>query len=103
MDLEEFKAAHPIKPKPAPVETVAGDERMVYMGPARRPHSYTSNLDAGFCPICMAMVKEVGPSSKIDFRIVFYVCVENKHHRFSRPELERKEPSAIQKEAWAAL
>jgi hypothetical protein len=101
MDLEEFRAAHP--PKPPQSDPPRG----VVMGPnprIERPVSnFTTNLDAGLCPICRAMVKEVAPAAKLDFRIVFYVCVENKFHRFQRPELERQEPSQVQKDAWARM
>lgn len=102
MDLDEFRAAHPPKKEKEIKLLGSPPPRTTVMGP-HRPVKNMSNLDAGLCPICQAMVKEVGPKSKLDFRIVFYVCVENESHRFSRAELDRVEPSAVQKEAWAAL
>lgn len=110
MELDEFKAAHPIK-KQTPYSTSKiidlPDEpviphRPTVMGP-HRPLKNMSNLDAGLCPICQGMVKEVAPAVKRDFRIVNYVCVENDTHRFCRSELDRKEPSKVQQEAWASL
>jgi hypothetical protein len=62
-----------------------------------------SNLDAGLCPRCSAMVKEIAPRARLDFRIAYYVCVENSEHRFSKVELDRKGPSPVQLEAWAGL
>lgn len=108
MELDEFKAAHPIK-KQVPyspaidrVDPPSIPMRPCVMGP-HRPLKNMSNLDAGLCPICSAMVKEVAPAVKRDFRIVNYVCVENNTHRFCRSELDRTEPSRVQTEAWASL
>jgi len=97
MTLEEFKTSR--LPKPIPfVKAHENEERLIVMGPTRSlAQKNMSHLDAGLCPLCNAMVKEVAaPIPRIDFRVVFYVCVEDSNHRFSRPELTRMHPSAVQ-------
>lgn len=104
MDHEEFKAKHRKTEEPSKVH-IPIERAMIVLGPKResKPIGNWSNLDAGLCPHCSAMVKEVAPASKMDFRVVYYVCVENQHHRFIRPEPTRQKPSQVQIDAWKTL
>ena len=99
MDYNEFKAEH--KKEPESRVLIPIERAMVVMGPKR--NVVMSDLDAGLCPYCQAMVKEVATGSKMDFRIVHWVCVENEHHRFIRPDMARTKPSQVQEEAWRNL
>ena len=112
MDYQEFKSEHR-KPDDGDDTFVESIDRvripieraMIVLGPKKEAKKTAnfSNLDAGLCPHCSAMVKEVAPASKIDFRVVYYVCVENEHHRFIRPEPTRQKPSQVQIDAWKNL
>ena len=97
---------------PEEIRATLSQPQMTVMGPTNykfnvdKAFSVEANkkaLDAGRCPICNGLLAEVAPGGKYDFRIVFYVCCNDNYHRFSRPELDRKGPSAIQEAAWARM
>lgn len=105
MDYSEFKDEHPKDEfEPTHKIWIPIDRAMVVLGPKKSdPPMKMSNLDAGLCPLCGAMLKETAPPMKRDFRIVSYVCTENGAHRYQRNELERTKPSQVQVEAWEGL
>lgn len=81
MTLEELKQEHAESICDL-TSMVSKKPNMVQMGPSPiKSVPNFSNIDAGLCPYCMAIVKDVTPSSPHDQRIVHWQCIENASHK----------------------